>query len=316
MKTAIIGGGTIGLYLAWKLSEKGERVCVFEKKRKSGKEVCSGLFSERILTFIPESRGLIQNEIDSCLIHFPKKTLYLSFCKKFFVVNHIELDQLLTDSAQKAGAKISFGKKIDKRQIEEIKTGFEKIIGSDGANSVLRNYLGLPCPEIFLGLQYLLKEKDYSRTVQTWATDKGFCWKIPRGEAVEYGIMEKPKTARKIFFEFLKKEKIHPQEKEIRAALIPQGPVLPRKNQKITLCGDAAGLTKPWSGGGVIWGLKAADLLLKSFPDFLKYEKDFKKYFLPKFIFSKLIKNSVYFFGFRFPGLIPKKYKVENDFLI
>jgi len=47
MKVAIVGGGTSGLYLAWKLSQKGEEVVVFEKKKKIGKEVCSGLFSER-----------------------------------------------------------------------------------------------------------------------------------------------------------------------------------------------------------------------------------------------------------------------------
>ena len=46
---AIIGGGICGLYLSWKLSRKGHLVTVFEKKKKIGNEICSGLFSERIL---------------------------------------------------------------------------------------------------------------------------------------------------------------------------------------------------------------------------------------------------------------------------
>ena len=63
MRVAIIGAGICGLYLAWKLSEKGAEATVFEKRDKIGKEVCSGLFSERILKFVPQSRELIQHEI-------------------------------------------------------------------------------------------------------------------------------------------------------------------------------------------------------------------------------------------------------------
>ena len=60
LKVAIIGAGIIGLYLGWKLSEKGHQVTIFEKRGKIGKEACSGLFSERLLQFIPESQKLVQ----------------------------------------------------------------------------------------------------------------------------------------------------------------------------------------------------------------------------------------------------------------
>ena len=81
------------------------------------------------------------------------------------------------------------------------------------------------------------------------------------------------------------------------------------------LCGDAAGLVKPWSGGGVIWGLTAAGLLLKNFPDFIKYQKEAKRVFYGKFVFSRLATRLVYFLGFRIPWILPANFSIEGDFL-
>jgi len=361
MRVAIIGAGITGLYLAWKLSKKGYSVTVFEKKEKIGKEVCSGLVSEKILDFIPESQKLIQNEIDYCLIHFPKRTLKIQFSGKFFVINHSELDILVASLAEKSGAKIILnhpiksgarpkGGRVEGGWRPE---GFDRIIGCDGANSIVRKSLGLAEPTLRLGIRGFTPHHfegtskfkpesfkngilNYKSTpyqsgggfVETWPTNNGFIWKIPRGKegdeakasssrfatarVIEYGIIEKPGEAKKLLDNFLKEKNI--QLESLNSALIPQGLIIP-ENSKITLCGDSAGLTKPWSGGGVVWSLIAADILLKNFPDFSKYQKEIKKFFLPKIIFSKMAKNLVYFFGFNFPWIFPKEIKIEGDFL-
>lgn len=308
MRVAIIGAGIAGLYLAWKLSQKGNEVTVFEKKEKIGKEVCSGLFSERILEFVPESKKLIQNEINRCLIHFPKRTLKINFSKKFFVMNHFELDNLVAELARESGAKVILSHPID-----SLPEGFDRTIGCDGAMSWIRKFLGLKNPQFRLGIQGFIAKSDHSNFVETWATKSGFIWRIPRGKEVEYGIIERPDQAKKLFDEFLGKNGLTLER--IGSALVPQGLILSR-NQAITLCGDAAGLTKPWSGGGVVWSLIGAEILLKNFPDFLKYQKVMKKFFLPKIIISKIVTKMVYFLGFRFPGLLPRNFKIEGDFLI
>jgi flavin-dependent dehydrogenase len=308
MKIAIIGAGITGLYLGWKLSERGEDVVIFEKKEKIGKEVCSGLFSERILEFVPESKNLIKNKIDYCLIHFPRRTLKIRFSKKFFVMSHYELDNLVADFTKRAGAKIDLS-----QFFHTLPEGFDKIIGCDGAMSIVRKSLGLPEPNFLLSIQGFLIEEKNSNFVETWPTTSGFIWKIPRGDETEYGIIEKPEKAKEIFEEFLRNKKI--SLGRIKSAIIPQGLIIP-KNQRITLCGDALGLTKPWSGGGVIWSLTAATLLLKNFSNFLKYKNAVEKFFLPQITISKIAKNLVYFLGFKIPWIIPKELKIDGDFLI
>ena len=308
MRVAIIGGGISGLYLAWKLSEKKHDVTVFERKKEISNNVCSGLFSQRILEFIPESRKLIQNKIDHVVLHFPKKTVKVEFSRDFFVMSHSELDRLVADLAQKAGAEI-----ILNSNISSIPKEYDRVIGCDGANSFVRKELGLPEPNYRLGILGFLDKPCSESYVETWPCNNGFIWKIPRGKETEYGILAKPKEAKIILDEFLNKNNI--VLKRIESKIVPQGFIIPL-NPLITLCGDAAGLTKLWSGGGVIWGLSAADILLKTFPDFLKYRKAMRRFFILKIILSKIAVKSVYFLGFKMPWLLPKKTGIESDFLL
>lgn len=307
-KTAIIGGGICGLYLAWQLSLQGHKVTVFEKKERIGKKACSGLFSERILELIPESRKLIENEISSVLIHFPQRTVRINFSRKFLVMSHFDLDNLAAQLAQKAGAEIVLNHSID-----VMPRGFENIIGCDGPNSFVRRNLGLKNPDYRLAIQGFINKQDSSDYVETWPVNNGFIWKIPRGKETEYGVISNSQEAKPLLEGFLKENNL--QLKELQAGLVPQGFIVPF-HPSITLCGDASGLTKPWSGGGVIWGLIAAQALLKNFPDFVRYRKELKRFFLPRIFFSKIATKAAYLLGFKAPWLLPKNFNIEGDFLI
>lgn len=300
-KIAIIGGGTIGLYIGWKLKEKGYDFHLFEKKEEIGTEVCSGIFSEKIFNFIPQSRKLERKEIKSIFIHFPKKKIELK--GKFFIFSHKEIDNLLYSQIK--------DNVFLKKEIKEIPNQYDKIIGTDGANSTIRRSLGLKNPKFRVGIRGFKEENNSSLIVETWPQKEGFIWKIPNGKKTEYGIMENPNNARIKLDNFLKKNRI--KLKETDARIIPMGFSVSKKNG-IALCGDSTGINKPWSGGGVIWGLESADILLKHFPDLRRYNKEIKKFKKRVYLYN-IFTKIVYFTGKNAPFLIPKKVKIDPDFL-
>ncbi|MDD5569482.1 MAG: NAD(P)-binding protein [Candidatus Pacebacteria bacterium] len=316
LKIAIIGGGIIGTYLAWKLGERGHDVSVFEKKseKDAGKKVCSALFSERIIGFIPQASECVKNEISGCVINFPKKKIKLNFSPKHLVLNREKLLATLISLARETGAHIIFN-----QEIKELPQDFDYIIGCDGAGSIVRNKLELPKPVFSLGIRAYFRQSDNSNFVSTCPTRSGFLWKIPKGDCVEYGAMGDLKETKKIFDDFLKRENINTEESA--SAIIPQpgnyfvdsGLIFTNENN-IALCGDATGLTKPWSGGGIIWGLTQAGILLKTFPNFKEYKKEVIKKFGRQILKGKISKRLVYLFGNYFPYILPSEITYDNDF--
>ena len=208
MKVAVVGAGIIGLYLAWKFSERGYKVTLFERKSKVGEKPCTTLVSERLKDFVPLKESIITNKISSFIIHFPKKDITLNLKIPYLVINRKKLDESLLELARKAGAQIEFN-----RFISKIPEGFDKIIGCDGALSEIRECLSLPKPHFSQGVFIRVPHQDFSFQVETWPLNpeaeqarygagSGFLWKIPRGEEIEYGGIGKIDLIRKEFEKF------------------------------------------------------------------------------------------------------------------
>ncbi|MFQ6020437.1 MAG: FAD-dependent monooxygenase [Candidatus Aenigmatarchaeota archaeon] len=315
MRIGIIGCGINGAYLGWKLSRKND-VTIFEQKRKIGKEVCSGLVSERLWNFIPKNKKLIKNTINSAILHYPNKDVKLDFSPKIFVLEHKLLDRYVVSLAKKNNIKIFLNKKVtkvtqNKKPIIYARKSFEfdYVIGCDGALSITRKSLGIEDPKYRLGMLTYVNKKDKSDFFETWPTKHGFFWRIPRGSKVEYGILERTDRAKRMFQSFLKKKKI--KTRKIYSRVIPLGLTKLYKG-KIALTGDACGLTKPWSGGGIIWGLLADDILLRTFPNFRKYENEVRRLFEANIFFSNLTAS----LAFKISKLpLPRKYLFDSDWV-
>ena len=316
MKIGIVGCSINGSYLAWKLSKEHE-VIVFEKNKNIGEKPCSGLISERIWNFIPKNEELIENCIDNAVIHFHKKSVKLKFHPRMLVIDRKLLDQYVTELAIKNGAKVFLNNEVKKVYFFKNKKPqiladkvyeFDYLIGCDGFNSIVRKSVGIPEPDYKLGIYTYKSKKSESNTVDVYPSKNGFAWVIPRGSRIEYGVLENMNAAKEFFNRFCKSKRIKPEK--IRSHVIPRG-LIRASNGKIALCGDAIGLTKPTSSGGIIWGLTACDILLKDFPNFKKYDNDVKRFFEPKIFFSKL----ALFLGKNLYTLSPKEVWFDSDIL-
>lgn len=323
MRIAIVGAGPVGSWIAWKLSELGEDVTVIERKPRPGEKACSGLVSERIWDFIPKRVNLVENKINAIAIHFPKKTVEVKFRQCMLAMDREKFDAHVAGLAGKAGARMMFGSTF-KTMHEHVKSvgvewshnsklkrnEFDRLIGCDGALSPVRRALGLPEPRYRTGLQCYQPAKDCSRTAEAWPVRNGFFWRIPRGRKVEWGLFGSCKHAAGMWKEFAANNGL--EGLGLQSALIPES-VITTGSDKVVLCGDAAGLTKPWSGGGLVWGLTSAKLLLGSWPDFKDYEEKVSRMFSNKMSAGRAATRMVGLVGKTFPWVLPGS--MDSDWL-
>jgi len=310
-KVAIIGGGIIGLHVALKLKEKGFDVFLFDKKNEKdlGLKPCSTLVSERIRQFVSVPDDCVENTIDGCRINFPKKTIELDFNPGHLVLNRDKLVKSQLSLLKEKGVNVFLGE-----EIKEIPSRYDYVVGCDGPISIMRRKLGLKEPKLKIGMQVFMEKRDKSSFTDVFPVKSGFLWQIPRGDFVEYGILTSSLKPKEIFLDFLKKQKV--KAKNMVSAPVPfsgTGMIFSR-DKRVALCGDAMGLTKPWSGGGIIWGFYAADMLVNNFPDFEKYEKEARRFFERKILKGMVADKLVNLAGFYLPFLLPKKINYDNDF--
>lgn len=308
-RIAIIGAGVVGLYLAWRLADEKRDVVVFERNSRIGEKPCSCIVSQRLERFLSKETIPQEHVVKYFLVHFPHKVVNLNLKSAHLIINRTELDKGLAELASNKGVVINLDTAVSEKP-----AGFDKVIACDGALSTLRKKMGVRAPSYRNGIFLRVGKKDYSDKVETWPIKTGFLWKVPRGESVEYGGIGKPKEIKKSFPVFLEKQGVGYNQEDLKAHLIPEGPVFSRDND-IALCGDSAGLTKPWSGGGIIWGLTAADILIKHFPDFQKYRRETAGIFRPKIRKGKCYRWLVYQIGRYGSFFLPREVNWNNDFI-
>jgi geranylgeranyl reductase family protein len=270
---AVVGAGPAGLELASRCSGFMD-VAVLEEHRKPGEpNHCSGLISRNIDSISKPPKGCIEHKVRGAIFHSPSGRKIVLKKKDFaaYVIDRSEFDSAMVEgidcellmgsrldsiSFGNGSARLGFGKKTIDAKV---------VAGADGSSSVVGRSLGAEPREKIPGIISVEKKNDYSEFVELWF-DKSltdcFLWKIPRGEKTEYGMWGSGSR-----FDVLEKFFSIKGKQERRGGAIPIGPPKTYFNNAL-LVGDAAAQVKPWSGGGVVYGMLcariAADVLVKA----------------------------------------------------
>jgi geranylgeranyl reductase family protein len=276
----VVGAGPAGSRFARRAAASGYDVVAFEQGTVGTPLACSGHVSTDIWDFVPASarEDLFQNAIYGARFHTdgPESPPYRFFKDEEVsnVIDRVELDRTLAAAARDAGADIREHHTVvdlsEYRDFVEVTVRSDgetetvrtrMVAGCDGPKSRVRRSVGLPEPdELLHGVLGFDDEQDAQDFVDVHLTvPRFFAWRIPRGEAgVEYGLAMPPSndvSAR--FGEFTEGygADIHRR----CSGLIPIGPPDSVTSGRVFLIGDAAGHNKPFTGGGILYGMTAAD---------------------------------------------------------
>lgn len=290
----IIGAGPIGCKTAELLGKNNLKVIVLEKNNKIGKySACTGLVSNRIFDLSGVSKKVVVNKIKSARFYSTKNNfIELKHRTPVYVIDRNKFDKELAEKAKKY-SEIKLSTSFEDYIIEDnfviVKTnrGIFKskiIIGADGPNSLVARKAEINLPDnLLVGVQSTIKSDYISDTVELWLKQSPdfFAWVVPENEEwARIGIAAKNNVTKyfRKFVEMRIENKI--KYKNRISGLIRFGIINNSVSDNVILVGDAASQVKPFSGGGLVYGLIgskiAADACAKAIKN-KRYDYSFLK---------------------------------------
>ncbi len=294
----IVGGGPAGLYAASILAERGSDVVLVEEHEAAGEPVhCTGVFAAEAYDELDIPREPVLNTLSHVRFFAPsgEAVSYTTPEIEAVVIDRRLFDHQLHVRAVAAGVRI-----IGATRVTDVVSSSDSVtihcagthgptdpgthgpisaracILACGASYVLQRRLGLGIPSVFLqsaqvewpaaGLESV--EVHFGEAV----APKGFAWVVPvrRGESslARIGLMCDG-NARKLFQCFLARIDARWEitasangstRSEPRLKMLPLAPIPRTYANRILAIGDAAGLVKATTGGGIYYSLISAGL--------------------------------------------------------
>lgn len=272
---AIVGASVTGSGVVNLVSQKGYRVLLVEEHKKIGLPLhCTGLVSFRLLELLPNlPKKIIINRIKSAKFFPPNgNCLELKPNYSAYLIDRIALDRFLFNEA-KNNTEIKTGERFESfryaKDSVKIKTNkkiyrSKILVGADGANSQVRKKAKINYPKnLLVGVQSTVKGNFDPNYVELWfgsqICPKFFAWIVPENENVARVGLATNSNAMRFYESFLKK-RLGYTNKPHTAGLIRYGLMKETSTDRLMLVGDAACQVKPFSGGGIIYGLTASEI--------------------------------------------------------
>jgi geranylgeranyl reductase family protein len=285
LDVAVIGGGPGGLHAATLLSSAGFDVTLFEEHNEIGQPVhCTGVLADDAFREFNLSRASILNTLSTARFVSPAgfEVSYTTPSIEAHVVDRRLLDRTIAQQATDAGARLCAGRRV--RNLQPAAGGMRiEIDGADavqaravvlacGASYGMQRRFGLGMPTVSLNSAQLEVPARRGGDVEVyfgrdWAPG-GFAWTVPvtrpTGAFVRVGLMCQG-DATVFFRQFVNRVAASwgiPIQLvgEPRRRLLPLSTLSRTFASRMLVVGDAAGLVKPTTGGGIYYSLVSATL--------------------------------------------------------
>ena len=280
----IVGAGPVGGHTANLLSTRGHRVLLLEEHNEIGRPFqCAGLVTPNAMKQVGLYETILE-EVDGALIHGPSGTLVpvgTDGTVRTYVVCRKLFDEAVVKQAMVSGATLWLNSKpisaeahsqgvdlIITREGKDITISTKLLIGCDGAHSWTRRFFKMGRPkELMVGFQTEVVGYQYrKRWLEMYSGSEiapgFFAWVIPSGnDSCRIGLWSTAdrldgRSIEECYANLLD----HPLWKERFAGIketarycgpVPSGMIRKAYKNRVLLIGDAAGMAKPTTGGGI-----------------------------------------------------------------
>lgn len=296
----IVGAGPIGGRSAELLAETGLSVLMLEEHTEIGRPFqCAGLVTPSAMKVV-EAYDTVLEEVDGALIHGPSGTLVpvgTEGVLRTYVVCRKRFDQFVVQKGMEAGAHMWLNSSpidatienegatiVVKKDGREVTVRCKLIIGADGAHSWTRRYFKMGRPkELMIGFQTeVVGYQGRERWLEMYSGESiapgFFAWVIPSGFGTHrIGLWSTADRLNGRSIESCYQDLLdHPlwkdrfsetQEIARYCGPVPSGMVKKTVKERVMLLGDAAGMAKPTTGGGIGPGFHQIQCILTPLVD-------------------------------------------------